>query len=261
MTNAVPDILARIVETKRAELQRASVPLAEWEQRAKEQMPHRREFCAALRRRVPAIIAEIKKASPSKGAIAPEISPALVAREYEQGGAAALSVLTDAKFFQGSLGDLAQARQATHLPVLRKDFILEEVQIAEAAAFGADAVLLIAAALSPERLRRLRQYAEQFRMAALVEVHDESELEAALASGATLVGVNNRDLRTFEVTLETSLRLAPRMPADVLKVSESGIESAEDIRRLRDAGFDAFLIGERLVRSPDRAAALKALLS
>ena len=261
MTNAVPDILARIVETKRAELQRAAVPLAEWDQRAKEQMPHRRDFCAALKARVPAIIAEIKKASPSKGAIAPEISPAQVAREYEQGGAAALSVLTDQKFFQGSLEDLAQARQATHLPVLRKDFILDEIQIAEAAASGADAVLLIAAALSPERLRRLRQYAEQFRMAALVEVHDENELEAALASGATLVGVNNRDLRTFEVTLETSLRLAPRMPADVLKVSESGIESAEGIRRLRDAGFDAFLIGERLVRSPDRAAALKALLS
>jgi indole-3-glycerol phosphate synthase len=261
MTNAVPDILARIVETKRAELERAAVPLAEWDQRAKEQMPHRRDFCAALKARVPAIIAEIKKASPSKGAIAPEISPAQVAREYEQGGAAALSVLTDAEFFQGSLEDLAQARQATHLPVLRKDFILEEIQIAEAAASGADAVLLIAAALSPERLRRLRQYAEQFRLAALVEVHDENELEAALASGATLVGVNNRDLRTFEVTLETSLRLAPRMPADVLKVSESGIKSAEDIRRLRDAGFDAFLIGERLVRSPDRAAALKALLS
>ncbi|MCL6545561.1 MAG: indole-3-glycerol phosphate synthase TrpC [Bryobacteraceae bacterium] len=261
MTDAVPDILARIVETKRAELEQAAVPLGEWELRAKEQVPYRRDFCSALKARVPAIIAEIKKASPSKGAIAPELSPALVAREYEQGGAAALSVLTDEKFFQGSLEDLAQARQATHLPVLRKDFILEEIQIAEAAAFGADAVLLIAAALSPERLRRLRRYAEQFRMAALVEVHDESELEAALASGATLVGVNNRDLRTFEVSLDTSLRLAPRMPADVLKVSESGIESAQDIRRLRDAGFDAFLIGERLVRSPNRSAALKALLS
>lgn len=261
MTNAVPDILARIVERKRAELQQCPVPLPEWEQRAREQVPHRRNFCAALRKRSPAIIAEIKKASPSKGAIAPDIAPALVAREYEQGGAAALSVLTDEKFFQGSLEDLAVARQATRLPVLRKDFILEEIQIAEAAAFGADAVLLIAAALSPERLRQLRQYAEQFRMDALVEVHDENELDAALASGATLIGVNNRDLRTFEVTLETSLRLAPRFPAGVLKVSESGIESARDIRRLHEAGFDAFLIGERLVRSEDRAAAIMALLS
>lgn len=261
MTSAVPDILARIVESKRVELQQSPVPLAEWERRAREQVPLRRNFRAALRERSPAVIAEIKKASPSKGAIAPDIAPARVAREYEQGGAAALSVLTDEKFFQGSLEDLVEARQATRLPVLRKDFILEEIQIAEAAAFGADAVLLIAAALSPERLRQFRQYAEQFRMDALVEVHDENELDAALASGATLVGVNNRNLRTFQVTLETSLRLAPRIPAGVLKVSESGIESPLDIRRLREAGFEAFLIGEHLVRCQDRAAALMALLS
>jgi indole-3-glycerol phosphate synthase len=214
-----------------------------------------------LRNRAPAIIAEIKKASPSKGPIAAGISPAAVAREYEQGGAAALSVLTDREFFQGSLEDLVEARRATRLPVLRKDFILEEIQIAEAAAHEADAILLIAAALGESRLRELRRYAEEFALTALVEVHDEPELESALAAGADVIGVNNRDLRTFEVTLETSLRLAERMPEGILKVSESGIESAEDIGRLRRAGYDAFLIGEHLVRSGDRAAALRKLLS
>jgi indole-3-glycerol phosphate synthase len=260
MMKAVPDILARIVQCKREELARASVTRAEWERRAAEKSSRRRDFRAALRARAPAVVAEIKKASPSKGLLVEDFDPPSLARDYERGGAAALSVLTDRQFFQGSLLDLVAARAATTLPVLRKDFILDELQIAEAAAHGADAILLIAAVLPVERLRELREYADKFRMAALVEVHDEHELEAAKASGAEIIGVNNRDLRTFEVSLETSLRLIPTIPDGVLKVSESGIHSAEDVRTLRAAGFDAFLVGEHLVKAADRAAALRALV-
>ncbi len=260
MTEAPPAILARIVTRKREELARATVTLAEWERRAAEGTGRRRDFRAALAAAGPAIIAEIKKASPSKGLLGADFDPAAIARDYERGGARALSVLTDQEFFQGSLVDLASARQATHLPALRKDFILEERQIAEAAAHDADAILLIAAVLPLNRLRQLREYAAGFRITALVEVHDERELELALASGADTVGVNNRDLGSFEVTLETSLRLAGRIPAGVVKVSESGIGSADDVRRLAAAGFDAFLVGEHLMRAPDRAQALRSLL-
>jgi indole-3-glycerol phosphate synthase len=259
MMETAAGILARIVEHKREELSRATATRAEWERRAEPLLDCRRDFRAALRG--PAIIAEIKKASPSKGLLAAELDPPAIARDYQAGGAAALSVLTDERFFQGSLAHLCAARAATELPVLRKDFILEEIQIAEAAAHQADAVLLIAAILSARRLRELREYAAQFRMAALVEVHDEGELEVALASGAGIVGVNNRDLGTFEVSIETSLRLAPRIPGGVVKVSESGIGSAADIRRLRAAGFDAFLVGERLMTAPKRVEALRALTS
>jgi len=261
MPEAIPDILARIVETKREEIVRAAAKLPEWEQRALEQAGSRRDFCGALTRRKPAVIAEIKKASPSKGVLAAGVRPTDVARDYERGGAAAVSVLTDEKFFQGSLEDLASVREAVRLPLLRKDFILDESQVVEAAAHGADAILLIVAALPERRLRELRHCAGRFGMAALVEVHDEEELELAIASGAVLIGVNNRNLRTFEVTLETSLRLARRMPEGVIRVSESGIESAEDIRILSGAGYDAFLIGERLMKAPGREAALRALLA
>jgi indole-3-glycerol phosphate synthase len=260
MMEAVPGILARIVQSKREELARGSVTRAEWERRAEEKSSSRRDFRAALRARSPAVVAEIKKASPSKGLLVEDFDPPALARDYERGGAAALSVLTDRQFFQGSLLDLVAARAATRLPVLRKDFTLDEFQIAEAAAHGADAVLLIAAILPVERLRELREYAGKFGIAALVEVHDERELESAAASGADIVGVNNRDLRTFEVSLETSLRLVPMIPQGVLKVSESGIRSAEDVRTLRSAGFDAFLVGEHLVKAADRAAALRALV-
>ena len=260
MMEAVPGILARIVQCKREELARASVTRAEWERRAGEKSSGRRDFRAALRARAPAVVAEIKKASPSKGLLIEDFDPPALARDYERGGAAALSVLTDREFFQGGLLDLVAARAATTLPVLRKDFTLEELQIAEAAAHGADAILLIAAVLPVERLRELREYAGTFGIAALVEVHDERELEAATASGAEIIGVNNRDLRTFEVSLETSLRLVPMIPDGVLKVSESGIRSAEDVCRLRSAGFDAFLVGEHLVKAADRAAALRALI-
>jgi len=260
MMEAVPGILARIVQSKREELARATVTRAEWERRAAEKSSRRRDFRAALRARAPAVVAEMKKASPSKGLLVDDFDPPALARDYERGGAAALSVLTDQKFFQGSLLDLVAARAATTLPVLRKDFTLDELQIAEAAAHGADAILLIAAILPVERLRELREYAGKFGMAALVEVHDERELEAAAASGAEIIGVNNRDLRTFEVSLETSLRLAPMIHDEVLKVSESGIHGAEDVRTLRAAGFDAFLVGEHLVKAADRAAALRALV-
>jgi indole-3-glycerol phosphate synthase len=254
-----PGVLARIVEHKREELLRASATRAEWERKAQEKLRTRRDFRAALLARTPAIIAEIKKASPSKGLLADEFDPAAIARDYERGGASALSVLTDEKFFQGSLADLAAARAATALPVLRKDFILDEYQVAEAGAHGADAILLIAAVLPAGSLRRLREYAGEFQMAALVEVHDERELEIALASDAAIIGVNNRNLGTFEVLLDTSVRLAERIPAGVVKVSESGITSAADIRRLHEAGFDACLIGEHLMQAPNRTEALRVL--
>ena len=261
MVDAAPGILARIVQHKRGELAQLAVTRDEWERKAADKLMPRRDFASALGAKTPAIIAEMKKASPSKGLLADDFNPAAIAREYERGGAAALSVLTDQEFFQGSLADLCAARQATGLPVLRKDFILEEVQVAEAAAHNADAILLIAAILPVNRLRQLREYAAAFRMAALVEVHDDRELEIALASGARMIGVNNRDLVTFEVTLDTSLRLAGRIPPGILKVSESGIGSCEDVRRLRAAGFDAFLVGEHLVRAADRAQALRALVT
>lgn len=221
----------------------------------------RRNFRQALGSRVPAIIGEIKKASPSRGVLSRDFDPARQARQYEAGGAAALSVLTDRQFFQGSLEDLETARAVCGLPVLRKDFTLDESHVLEAAAHGADAILLIAAILDGRELRALRELAAQYGMAALMEVHDERELAKALEAGAEIVGVNNRDLNTFQVTLETSLRLAGRIPAEVTKVSESGIDCARDIRRLLDAGYQAFLVGEHLMKASDPAGALHALIT
>ena len=223
MTGSIPDILARIVEYKKADLADAMVPRAELETLGEETHAHRRDFRAALVNRETAIIAEIKKASPSKGLLVDHFDPRAIARAYEQGGASALSVVTDEKFFHGSLDDMAAARGAVNLPVLRKDFTFDEYHVAEAAAYCADAVLLIATILPAKKLRHLREYAARFGMAALVEVHDETELAAALDSGAQLIGVNNRNLRTFECSIETSLRLAPLIPAGILRVSESGI--------------------------------------
>jgi indole-3-glycerol phosphate synthase len=260
MVRAVPGILARIVEHKRAELARNSARRGELERRAAARTDFR-DFRHALTAHPPAIIGEIKKASPSKGVLADQFDPAAIARIYACGGAAALSVLTDRQFFQGSLGDLEAARAAVTLPVLRKDFTLDDFHVIQAAAHGADAILLIAALLEEKELRRLRELAAQYRMAALVEVHDTSELETALDSGAAIVGVNNRDLHTFDVTLETSLRLAEKIPGNVVKVSESGIHSRADVGRLADAGFQAFLVGEHLMKSADPAAALKELRS
>jgi len=259
MRTDLPDVLAQIVAYKRGELASAVVSRHELEVLGEETRASRRDFRAALLDREPAIIAEIKRASPSRGVIANDFDPAVIARAYEDGGASALSVLTDEKFFHGSLDDLCLARGAVTLPVLRKDFTIDEYHIAEAAAHSADAVLLLAAILSEKRLRQLRQYAWRFRMAALVEVHDENELEAALASGAELIGVNNRNLRTFKDDLTTSLRLAERIPAGIIRVSESGIKSAQDVQKLRQAGYDAFLVGEHLMRSRDPAHALREL--
>jgi len=232
-----------------------------WERQAEQARAGRRDFRQALAAQAPAIIAEIKKASPSKGLLAQDFNPARLARAYEAGGAAALSVLTDEKFFQGSLADLAAVRGVCRLPVLRKDFTLDENHVTEAAAGGADAILLIAAILESAEIRTLAGLAVSYGMAALVEVHDERDLAKAIDAGAEIIGVNNRDLATFEVTLDTSLRLAPRIPPGVLKVSESGIRSARDIERLRTAGYQAFLVGEHLMKSADPAAAVRALLT
>jgi indole-3-glycerol phosphate synthase len=260
MVSVAPGILARIVGHKRAELAAASRNRAEIERLASKRTPAR-DFRAALKTNRPAIIAEIKKASPSKGILAHEFDPASMAQGYARGGAAALSVLTDREFFQGSLADLETARAVCKVPVLRKDFTIDEFHVMEAAAHGADAILLIAAILDSSEMRRFRELAAQFGMAALVEVHDGDELDAALQSGAEIVGVNNRNLHTFEVTLETSLRLVEKIPASVIKVSESGIHSNDDVRTLAAAGYHAFLVGEHLMKSEDPAAALRALRS
>jgi len=207
-----------------------------------------------------AIIAELKKASPSRGLIRPDFHPAPLARELEQSGAAALSVLTDEEFFQGSLAYLREASAATSLPCLRKDFILDEFQILEARANSADAVLLIVAALEQRELVALAQSARSHQLDVLCEVHDEEELSRALDAGCDLVGVNSRDLRTFEVNLDTALRLAGKIPDRCLAVAESGIHSAADVARLRRARYDAFLIGESLMNEEHPGAALTKLL-
>lgn len=244
---------------KREELSAAQGARPEIERRAEKAMPARRGFAAALRRNPPSIIAEIKKASPSKGIITNDFDPARMAAAYEAGGAAALSVLTDARFFQGSLGHLQTARATVNLPVLRKDFTIDPFHVVEAAAHGADAILLIVAILTERELRDLRELTERYSMDALVEVHDRQELDVAVASGASLIGVNNRDLRTFQVSLETSLQLAERIPDDAVRVAESGIQSREHVRQLRQAGYHAFLVGEHLMRSPDPAQGVRAL--
>jgi indole-3-glycerol phosphate synthase len=189
-----------------------------------------------------------------------DFAPARIAAQYEQGGAAALSVLTDEEFFQGSLGDLETARAAAAVPVLRKDFTITPEHILQAAAYGADAILLIAAILSEREIRDFRESASRFGMASLVEVHNRRELDAAIAAGSEIIGVNNRDLTTFGVSLETSLRLAEHFPDGVVRVSESGIHDADDIATLRAAGYTAFLVGEHLMKSGDPVAALRKLV-
>ena len=258
MVHAIPDILARIVASKRAALAGIAAQRPELERRAAARTDFR-DFRAALTARRPAIISEIKKASPSKGSFTETFDPAAIGCAYARGGAAALSVLTDEQFFQGSLKDLAAARSAVSIPVLRKDFTLDDIHVIEAAAHGADAVLLIAALLDEREMRRLRELAAKYHLAALVEVHDATELEAAIASGAEIIGVNNRNLHTFEVTIETSIKLAERIPSGVVKVSESGIHGRAAVAELERAGYDAFLVGEHLMKAADPVAALKAL--
>ncbi|MGA2598353.1 MAG: indole-3-glycerol phosphate synthase TrpC [Bryobacteraceae bacterium] len=258
MVKAVPDILARIVGQKKAEQRRITSRL---ESEAEESVKYRRDFAAALTRTRPAIISEIKKASPSRGVLTANFDPAATAKAYEDGGAAALSVLTDGPNFQGSLDDLKIARVAVTVPVLRKDFTIGEFDAIEAAAAGADAILLIAAILDEKQLRDYRELAARYGMAALVEVHNEEELAIAVASGATIIGVNNRNLHTFDVSLDVARRLAEHMPQEAIRVAESGIHSAADVHKLTAAGYTAFLVGEHLMKSGDPSAALQALLA
>lgn len=261
MVNSVPDILARIVAQKKQALAGAAARFDQLEQQAESRIRDRRDFASALRRDKPSIIAEIKKASPSKGILSADFNPPAIAAEYEGGGASALSVLTDQHFFHGSLDDLQAARAGVSLPVLRKDFTIAPFHVVEAAAAGADAILLIAAILSEHQMREYRELAARFGMAALVEVHNVEELASALNSGAEILGVNNRNLHTFEVTLETSLRLAEEIPPSLIRVSESGIHSRADIDRLWAAGYQGFLVGEHLMKSASPRRALQDLLA
>ena len=256
-------MLERIVAAARVRVAGAQreADLRELEQRAERHVPRgfRRALELQSRERV-AVIAELKKASPSKGLIRAEFRPAELARELEAAGAAALSVLTDEEFFQGSLGNLREASAAVSIPCLRKDFIVDEFQLLEARANAADAVLLIVAALSTKELSTLAVGARRRGLDVLCEVHDDAELQRALDAGCDLIGVNTRDLRTFQVDLETAFRLAEKFPADVVRVAESGIRSAEDVARLRVAGYDAFLVGELLMRADSPGDALRELM-
>jgi len=255
-------ILDEILARKRVELEDAQrkEPAAQLAARAERTAERPRGFRRALERApAPAVIAELKRRSPSRGEIRPGFDPVACARAYAEGGAAALSVLTDEHYFGGRLDYLGAVRAAVALPLLRKDFTIDAYQVDEARCAGADAVLLIAAALEAARLRALRERAAALGLDALVEVHDERELDAALAAGADLVGVNNRDLRSFEVDLGTTERLAARVPRGVVVVAESGIHAPEDVARLEAAGAHACLVGEALMREADPGAALRQL--
>lgn len=241
---------------------RSQADLRQLERQAEAHVPRGfRKAIEAASSSGPAIIAELKKASPSRGLIRSNFDASSLARELEQAGAAALSVLTDEEFFSGSLANLRAASDAARIPCLRKDFILDEFQLLEARANRADAVLLITAALSQEELLVLAKKAAEFELDVLCEVHDEEELGRALEAGCDLIGVNSRNLQTFQVDIATALRLAPSIPPGVVAVAESGIESGDDIARLRSAGYDAFLIGETLMRAEKPGEALKRLLA
>ena len=258
------DILERILARKAEEIHERAVrrPLVELAARCAD-LPGTRGFAAAIEARIAAgqaaVIAEVKKASPSKGVIRPDFDPAAIARSYAAGGATCLSVLTDVDFFQGSDACLEQARAACALPVLRKDFVVDPYQVYEARALGADCILLIVAALDDGTLLELALLAAELDLDVLVEVHDAAELERALDVPAPLIGVNNRDLRSFETSLQTTLDLRALAPADVLLISESGIRAPDDVARLRAAGVHAFLVGEAFMRAPDPGAELQRL--
>ena len=255
------DILNKIITVKREEVAAAieRKPLAAMRADAESRVLTR-DFTGALRAKIaagkPAVIAEIKKASPSKGALRADFIPSDIAQSYAEFGAACLSVLTDQQFFQGSIDYLKQARASCSLPVLRKDFIIDAYQIHESRVMGADCILLIAACLDDARMKAFEAIAISLDMAVLVEVHDEAELERALKLRTPLIGVNNRDLNTFEVSLDTTLRLMGKVPADRLLITESGISTLEDVRRLRAASINAFLVGEAFMRADDPGEAL-----
>jgi len=258
------DILEKIMAVKRQEVEQAlrRKPLAEVRADAESRVLTR-DFVGALRAKIaagrPAVIAEVKKASPSKGVLRADFIPADIAQSYAEYGAACLSVLTDVQFFQGCADYLKQARASCQLPVLRKDFLFDPYQVYESRAMGADAVLLIAACLDDARMVELEQIARSLDMAVLVEVHDAVELERALTLKTPLIGINNRNLKTFAVSLDTTLELRARVPADRLLVTESGIHRRDDVLRMGVAGINAFLVGEAFMRAPEPGVALSAL--
>ncbi len=260
------DILEKIVAVKREEvaLSRKRRPLAEVERDAYSRVLTR-DFVGAMRSKIAlgqaAVIAEVKKASPSKGVLRPDFIPADIAQSYAQYGAACLSVLTDQQFFQGCADYLKQARASCDLPVLRKDFMVDAYQIYESRAMGADCILLIAACLADSQMRELESVALSLNMAVLVEVHDGAELDRALDLKTPLLGINNRNLKTFEVSLQTTLDLLERVPADRLLVTESGIATVADVQRMRQAGVHAFLVGEAFMRADEPGQALEQLFS
>jgi indole-3-glycerol phosphate synthase len=258
----MPTILDQIVATKRGDIERAKAAMPEAVLRARlADAPPARDFFAALAAKGPIkLIAEVKKASPSAGVIRADFDPLAIARTYEAHGAVCISVLTDAPYFQGRLEYLEQIRAAVDLPVLRKDFILDVYQLIEARAAGADAVLLIAECLDDCNLRKMFNAACELGMAPLVELYEPQNLERVFDAGATLIGVNNRNLHTFEVDLEHTIRLRPRVPDQCVLVAESGIKLPDDVRRLAAAGIDAILVGESLMREADIGAAVDRLL-
>ena len=255
------NILDRIVEARRESVAHRKRVLPEVALRiaVEKKIPPPRDFASALGRDGINIIAELKKASPSKGLLREEYAPAVLASGLESAGAAALSVLTEEDFFHGSLGDLKEASRVTKVPILRKDFIIDPWQVWEARAAAADSFLLIAAILSDSSLGELLALGRVLKMEPLVEIHERAELDRVVAAGAKIIGVNNRDLRDFQVHIETSLSLIEMIPDDCIAVSESGLRTHEDIERLRRAGFDAFLIGEHLMKEADPGSALRAL--
>ena len=258
------DILERILAVKKDEVQQAKKQFSWADLQEKcQQASAVRGFAQGLLTRAaqsrPAVIAEIKKASPSKGLLREQFEPAAIARSYEQAGAACLSVLTDRQFFQGSADDLQAARQVCALPVIRKDFLLDVYQVAQARAMQADAILLIVAALSDAQMNELEAAAFSFGLDVLVEVHDGAELERALKLKTPLLGINNRNLRTFETRLETSLNLLAQIPPERMVITESGIARRDDVQKMLDAGVYGFLVGEAFMRAPDPGAELKRL--
>jgi indole-3-glycerol phosphate synthase len=254
-------ILDDIIDHKRREVEEAKrrEPLSRLQERISPRKPGRFLEAISKPERL-CLIAELKKASPSRGVICADFDPPAIARKYAEGGASALSVLTDKKFFQGDASYLAQAREASGLPALRKDFIIDEYQVWESAAIGADSILLIVAALSPDQLKDYLQLATEIGLDSLVEVHDADQLDIALKAESQIVGINNRDLRTFKTELRVTLELAKEIPAERLIVSESGIHTGEDARRVRDAGANAILVGEALMTSGDISGKIRELI-
>lgn len=254
------DILQEIVATKLGEVEALRRSLSELRDRAEDAPPARDFFGSLKGGDVVSVIAEIKRRSPGAGAIRTDLDPLQLGSKYESGGAAALSVLTDDEYFGGSLGDLAEVRGLVEIPVLRKDFVIDESQVYEARGAGADAILLIVRILDDERLRSLRILGEELGMSVLVEAHDGAEVERGLAAGAGLLGINNRNLRTFETRIDVTLSLAARVPPDVVLVSESGMHTAADVCRVGEKGVDAVLVGESLLRQEDPGAGVRALV-